>query len=78
MQIFIAPQTLSDISQRERFRDGMSCFSNILRPQSRGMLRLSSADPEESPVIDPKYLEKEVDVDTLLSGDIKAKNWRQA
>ncbi|KAK3746681.1 hypothetical protein RRG08_008194 [Elysia crispata] len=61
-------QTLSDISQRERFRDGMSCFSNILRPQSRGMLRLSSADPEESPVIDPKYLEKEVDVDTLLSG----------
>ncbi|RUS81137.1 hypothetical protein EGW08_011123 [Elysia chlorotica] len=61
-------ETLSDISHRERYRDGMSCFSNILRPHSRGTLRLSTADPAQSPVIDPKYLEKEIDVDIILSG----------
>ncbi|GFR69307.1 glucose dehydrogenase [FAD, quinone]-like isoform X7 [Elysia marginata] len=61
-------QTLHDISQRERFKDGMSCFSNILRPHSRGTLRLSSANPLQTPVIDPKYLENKSDVDILLAG----------
>lgn len=61
-------QTLTDIAGRTRFRDGVSCFSNILRPASRGTLRLSSADPLQSPVLDPNYLEKESDVDTLLAG----------
>ncbi|GFO33455.1 hypothetical protein PoB_005996000 [Plakobranchus ocellatus] len=64
----LSNQTLTDISHRERFKEGMSCFSNILRPQSRGSLLLASTNALESPVIDPKYLEKTEDLEVLLAG----------
>lgn len=38
------------------------------RPESRGHVRLRSADPFEQPLVDPRYLEAEVDRLTLLAG----------
>jgi choline dehydrogenase len=39
----------------------------LVRPASRGTLRLASADPEVPPVIDPGYLTAAADVDALVS-----------
>lgn len=38
----------------------------VLDPQSRGCIRLRSADPHADPVIDPRYLEAEEDLDVLI------------
>jgi choline dehydrogenase len=39
-----------------------------LRPESRGYVRIKSADPREPPAIQPRYLTSPADRDTLLAG----------
>jgi choline dehydrogenase len=39
-----------------------------LRPESRGFVRIRSADPREPPAIQPRYLSSAHDRDTLLAG----------
>jgi len=39
-----------------------------LRPESRGFVRIKSADPVEPPAIQPRYLTNQFDRDTLLAG----------
>jgi choline dehydrogenase len=39
-----------------------------LRPESRGYVRIKSADPTEPPAIQPRYLSSQFDRDTLLAG----------
>jgi choline dehydrogenase len=59
--------------------------AGIIRPLSRGRLWLRSADPAESPVLDPRYLSEPADVAALLAslklsreiGQARAlKDWR--
>ena len=38
-----------------------------LRPESRGTIRLASADPSAHPLIDPDYLSAPADLETLLA-----------
>ncbi|MCW5983161.1 MAG: GMC family oxidoreductase N-terminal domain-containing protein [Bryobacteraceae bacterium] len=40
----------------------------LMTPQSRGAVRLQSADPMDPPLIDPGYLREESDVRALVSG----------
>lgn len=40
----------------------------LLNPESRGTVKLRSKDFKDAPVIDPNYLEKSGDVDTLVRG----------
>lgn len=40
----------------------------LLRPLSRGTIRLSSADPYAKPLIDPKYLSEVQDLNVLIEG----------
>lgn len=39
-----------------------------MQPRSRGRLWLASADPDVAPVIDPRYLSEQHDVDQLIAG----------
>lgn len=39
-----------------------------LRPQSRGFVRIRSADPREPPAIQPRYLSRPHDCDTVIAG----------
>ncbi len=39
----------------------ISCGSAMMRPQSRGYVRIRSADPHDAPAIDPNYLTAEID-----------------
>lgn len=49
---------------------GLTVGAILLRPRSRGTIRLASADPAAKPVIDPAYLSDEdgVDAATMLAG----------
>jgi choline dehydrogenase len=45
--------------------DGFTLMAGLIRPASRGTLRLTSTDPEDPPLLDPGYLTQETDVDAL-------------
>lgn len=45
---------------------GVSCHACVLRPHSRGTVRLGSADPMAPPQIDPRFLSDDRDADLLL------------
>lgn len=47
---------------------GLSLGVLLLQPDSRGHVRLASADPAEPPVIDPGYLTAESDLRRLVAG----------
>jgi choline dehydrogenase len=48
--------------------DGVTLHACCLRPQSRGEIRLASADPLKAPIMDPNYLATEYDLKILLAG----------
>ncbi|MES2936980.1 MAG: choline dehydrogenase [Pseudomonadota bacterium] len=50
------------------FGHGYSCHVCLLRPQSRGSVRLASADPFAAPRIDPNFLAEHGDVERLVRG----------
>ncbi len=41
---------------------GVSLFTNLLRPKSRGSVRLASADPKQAPLIDPNFFSDPYDL----------------
>jgi choline dehydrogenase-like flavoprotein len=45
-----------------------SILFSLMTPASRGWVRLVSADPSESPLIDPNYLHDPVDVARMIAG----------
>ncbi|WP_279378837.1 GMC oxidoreductase [Psychrobacter sp. JCM 18903] len=46
----------------------VSCHSCYLRPESRGTVRLDSADPSDAVLIDPNYLSHPKDVEYMIAG----------
>src|SRR5699024_8200421 len=49
-------------------RPAMTIMPTLIHPNSRGELRLTSADPRTSPLIDPAYLADPADTAFLLDG----------
>jgi choline dehydrogenase-like flavoprotein len=47
---------------------GYSCHACVLRPESRGTVRLASPDPRAAPLIDPQFLSDPRDVAALIKG----------
>jgi choline dehydrogenase len=47
---------------------GFTITATLLRPESRGHVRIKSADPRQAPAIHPNYLAARKDRDTLLAG----------
>ena len=52
---------------------GVTCHVGVLRPRSRGSVRLRSADPREAPCIDPGFLADDDDLSTLVAGVKRAR-----
>lgn len=48
--------------------DGFSLLPVLLRPRSRGTIRLRSSDVRDAPRIDPRFLEPEADRQALIAG----------
>ena len=57
-----------NVAKRSKLGHGYSCHAYILRPQSRGHVRLRSADMRDAPSIDPRFLSVEADMDALVAG----------
>jgi choline dehydrogenase/4-pyridoxate dehydrogenase len=53
---------------RKAYADGFACRAVLLRPESRGELRLASADPAAAPRIRQNFLSTESDRKTLRDG----------
>ena len=47
---------------------GFALVAAVVDPDSRGCLRLASADPQAAPLIDPGFLREQTDVDRLEAG----------
>jgi len=47
---------------------GVCLYTNLLRPKSRGTVRLASADPKSAPLIDPNYLGDPDDMRMAVAG----------
>lgn len=46
---------------------GFTLHAGLIRPKSRGTVRLASADPDDPPLIDPGYLSAAIDLETLVA-----------
>ena len=47
---------------------GITLAACVLRPESRGHIRLPNQDPMAAPLIDPQFLSSERDLETMISG----------
>lgn len=68
LQLHFVVGKLVDHGRKTVFGHGYSCHVCLLRPRSRGSLRLSSADPQVAPLIDPAFLQDPDDVRRLVQG----------
>ena len=55
LQLYCIATPHRDHARYQSTQPGITLFSVAQRPQSRGVLRLRSADPLEQPAIDPRY-----------------------
>ena len=68
LQLHFVVGKLVDHGRKTVLGHGYSCHVCLLRPKSRGTLRLASADPQVMPLIDPAFLQDADDVDRLVRG----------
>ncbi len=68
LQLVFVVGIVDDHSRKLHLGHGYSCHVDVLRPYSRGHVTLASADPHAAPVIDPKFLDDERDLDLLVRG----------
>ena len=68
VQFHFVPALLEDHGRTTVRQIGFSCHVCVLRPESRGTVRLASPRAKDPPLIDPNFLDAEADVQTLLAG----------
>ncbi len=68
LQLHFVVGKLVDHGRKTVLGHGYSCHVCLLRPRSRGTLRLASADPQAAPLIDPAFLQDPDDMARLLRG----------
>jgi choline dehydrogenase-like flavoprotein len=68
LQLHFVIGKLVDHGRKTVFGHGYSCHVCLLRPQSRGSVRLASIHAAEAPAIDPGFFSVRDDLDRLLRG----------
>ncbi|MCV6594336.1 MAG: GMC family oxidoreductase N-terminal domain-containing protein [Silicimonas sp.] len=68
IQLHFAIALVDDHARKLHYGYGFSCHICKLRPESRGSVTLSSADPATMPAIDPAFLADPRDLDTMIKG----------
>ncbi|MCM3565008.1 GMC family oxidoreductase [Hydrogenophaga intermedia] len=68
LQLHFVIGKLVDHGRKTVFGHGFSCHVCLLRPKSRGSLRLASRDPQVAPLIDPAFLQDPDDMARLVRG----------
>ncbi|GMR15600.1 MAG: choline dehydrogenase [Gammaproteobacteria bacterium] len=68
IQFHFLPALLDDHGRNLLPGRGMTIHACHLRPESRGAIRLKSADPSKAPAIQPNYLQTSHDLEMMLEG----------
>ncbi|MEO5881026.1 MAG: GMC family oxidoreductase N-terminal domain-containing protein, partial [Caldimonas sp.] len=68
LQLHFVIGKLVDHGRKTVFGHGYSCHVCLLRPKSRGSVRLASSDPAAAPLIDPNFLADADDMQRLVRG----------
>ena len=68
IQYHFIPALLEDHGRTKVKGHGFSCHACVLRPESRGTVRLQSGDIGDAPLIDPAFLTDDRDMATLRAG----------
>jgi choline dehydrogenase-like flavoprotein len=68
IQLHFLPALVDNHGEKKHLGGGFSCHVCVLRPKSRGEVRLASPDPMAAPLIDPNFLESEDDLRRLMKG----------
>ncbi|MEO0549758.1 MAG: FAD-dependent oxidoreductase [Pseudomonadota bacterium] len=68
IQLHFATALIRDHGRVAVYGRGVSCHVCVLRPKSRGEVRLQSPNRKVAPMIDPNYLSDPYDLETLKAG----------
>jgi choline dehydrogenase-like flavoprotein len=68
VQYHFVPAMLEDHGREKVKGHGYSCHACVLRPYSRGTVRLASTDAAAAPLIDPNFLSDDRDMAVLKAG----------
>jgi len=68
IQASIALYSVQDIGDALHPFSGVTAVCTLLRPESRGHVRIKSNDPRQAPAIHPNYLAAQKDRDTMVAG----------
>lgn len=68
VQFHFVPAMLEDHGRTSVSGSGYSIHVCVLRPESRGTVRLRSANAKDAPLIDPNFLADDRDLDVLRAG----------
>jgi choline dehydrogenase-like flavoprotein len=68
IQLHFGMAMVDDHGRKRRWGRGFSCHVCLLRPKSRGSVSLASADPTQSPLIDPNFLGHADDLESMVAG----------
>ena len=78
IQFHFVVARVEDHARRLHCGYGYSCHVCVLRPHSRGSVRLQSRDPFDAPLIDPAYLSDHRDTTLMVEGVKKLRTIMQA
>ena len=68
LQLVFVLALVDDHARKLHLSHGISCHVDVLRPYSRGSVSLRGTDPRMSPLIDPRFLSDERDLQLLVKG----------
>jgi choline dehydrogenase len=68
VQCSLALYSVQNIGDALHPFSGVTGVCTLLRPESRGFVRIKSADPADAPAIHPNYLAEQRDRDTMVEG----------
>jgi len=68
LQLVFVIGIVDDHARKLHLGHGISCHVDVLQPHSRGVVGLNSTDPRDAPIIDPRFLSDERDLQLLVKG----------
>ncbi len=68
IQLHFVVSMVEDHGRTKLWGNGFSCHVCLLRPESKGTVKIPSKDPTAAPLIDPNYLTEEQDMKVLIKG----------
>ncbi len=68
LQLIFVLAIVDDHARKMHLGHGISCHVDVMRPHSRGTVTLAGRDAREAPLIDPRFLSDQRDLDLLAKG----------